>query len=129
MTFDPKELRRIEQSLEKIGQAFREMVQTLTMELRVKAMQKTPVATGHLIRTWSNVDFNYGGYSFGNKAAYAPVLETGGYPGVGPRTVQTERGIFSKQAPDGMLAPLLEDRELEETVERIFIEKMNEVFS
>lgn len=126
MTFEFKGFEKFEDALDKLPEALNETVKALAMELRVKAMQKTPVATGHLTRAWSSIDYLDGGYSFGNTAIYAPVLDKGRYPGVGPRTVQTGEGIFSKQAPQGMIQPLVEDAELAERIKEIFMAKMNE---
>lgn len=38
-----------------------------------------------------------------NNLPYSEVLEVGGYPGVGPKTVAGPGGIYSKQAPQGMV--------------------------
>jgi len=40
---------------------------------------------------------------FSNNLPYISALEFGEYPGVGPKTVQGAGGIYSKQAPSGMV--------------------------
>ena len=66
-----------------------------------------PDHAGTLKRSWTGVTLNASGVSFGNYQEYAPVLETGGYKGLGPRTVKVDGKIYSSQAPGGMLiAPL-----------------------
>jgi hypothetical protein len=42
---------------------------------------------------------------------YAYILEEGRYPGVGPRTVSAVGGVYSSQAPGGMIGPMLADQE------------------
>lgn len=74
----------------------------------------TPVKTGHAKSEWSEVQSTIGvnSLSFENRVSYIGILEHGLYPRVGPRTVATGRGIFSKQAPEGMIYPLMEDQDL-----------------
>lgn len=40
---------------------------------------------------------------FSNNLPYISALEFGKYPGVGPKTVSGAGGIYSKQAPEGMV--------------------------
>jgi len=64
----------------------------------------------HLQDKWViEIDSDGRGATIGTDVIYGPVLEFGRYPGVGPRTVATAGGIFSRQAPGGMIKPLIED--------------------
>jgi len=72
--------------------------------------EETPVGeTGDLKSGWSSISQVAGGYSFENRTPYAYVIEEGKFRGVGPRTVRTGDGIFSRQAPKGMTGPVLSD--------------------
>lgn len=77
--------------------------------LRKLAVGRTPFATGYLKRRWGRVERQRGGFSFTNPVYYAQILEEGLYKTVGPRTVATPKGIFSRQAPSGILTPLVSD--------------------
>jgi hypothetical protein len=53
------------------------------------------------------------------RAPYVVVLEFGLYPGVGPKTVRTSEGVFSTQAPQGMVRrTLVEFADIVTEVER-----------
>jgi len=92
--------------------ATREVLRSSTEKLKTMVQGDTPVGIGptkgQLKSGWSGVTEGYGGFTFQNPVPYAAVLERGLYPGVGPRTVKTGKGIFSRQAPDGMTAAITE---------------------
>lgn len=97
----------------------REMPEALDhgMEEAAKTMKglaegRTPVASGRAKRSWGQVQKHRGGYSFTNPVWYTEILEEGLYPAVGPRTVAHEGGIYSRQAPGGILGPLVENDEV-----------------
>lgn len=83
----------------------------------------TPVDTGRTKRAWSSVS-RKGGLSFRNPEVSAKVLERGLYPGVGPKTVQTGRGIFSTQAPEGILTPIAESQKIKDNISQIFTDSL-----
>jgi hypothetical protein len=58
----------------------------------------------------SPASFQGGSIAFGNPADYADVLEQGKYPGVGPRTVAIAGKVYSRQAPGGVVWPVLKDQ-------------------
>lgn len=62
---------------------------------------------GTLKTSWSQVQEMGGGYGFYAGVPYARIVEFGLYPGLGPRTVTGPGGIYSSQAPQGMVAPLV----------------------
>lgn len=80
--------------------------------MRNLALGRTPYRTGHLKRGWGAVRPTAKGFSFSNPVEYAGILEEGLYPSVGPRTIALAGGIYSRQAPGGMLTPLLENEEI-----------------
>jgi hypothetical protein len=51
------------------------------------------------------------GFNLSSALPYASVLERGTYRGTGPRTIATDGGIFSTQAPGGMVKPILDDKQ------------------
>lgn len=90
-----------------------DVVRTQMQDIRNVIIETSPVDTGALRSHWIPVtprgDLVWG---TGNDREYAPILEYGGYPGVGPRTIAAGpgpigdeftagRGIYSKQAPLG----------------------------
>jgi len=69
--------------------------------------------TLNLFHGWTAVEpLGTYGFTFSNPMPYAIRIEEGSYPGVGPRTVAQDEGIWSRQAVGGMLAPVLEDEQL-----------------
>lgn len=81
----------------------------------------------HIKDTWSEVfSVSEDSVAFGTGAGYATVLESGGYPGVGPRTVSHAGQIYSRQALGGMVRPVLDDKQdLEDIVDDV-IERIRE---
>lgn len=105
------EVRRI---LDGLPEAVRVAAEDIATTLRNLVIGRTPVGirpnAERMKFSWSDVERTEGGFTFGNPKDYAPVLEEGRYPGVGPRTVAASGGIFSRQAPGGIIGPLLEDQ-------------------
>ena len=111
---------RVMEALGQVPEAALAGIRQAAETIKILALGRTPVGVSptspHLKPAWSNVAFQDGGYSFGNPTAYANTLEQGAYPGVGPRTVAVGGGIYSRQAPGGILAPILEDQAVLEGV-------------
>jgi|GEM_PF-2962047 len=64
----------------------------------------------HIQANWSfEMETGNRGATIENPFVYGPVLEEGRYRGVGPRTKAGEGGIYSRQAPKGIIKPLIED--------------------
>jgi len=84
--------------------------------LRKSAQARSPVDTGYFKRNWSmpkkirdsNKQF---GYFFENQTPYSDDLEYGLYTKVGAKTVAIEGGIFSRQAPGGILSQIMNDED------------------
>lgn len=98
--------------LQKIPDAVRTAGMDGATTVRNLVVGRTPVATGVAKRSWSSLQTMTGGFSFASNLDYMEILEEGLYARVGPRTVQTPEGIFSRQAPGGMISPVIEDEEI-----------------
>ena len=93
-------------------------------------IRKKKVGEERLKWTWSAIsEISGGGIAFGTDAPYATVLESGEYPGVGPRTVQAEGGIYSRQAPGGVIGPLLEDEDVLNDITEEILESVKEAIA
>lgn len=98
----------------------------VAVKLRDAIESRTPVGdpktdkhSGQLKRSWSEVQASADdSFSFGTNVGYAPTVEQGLYKSAGPRTVSVggggifSRGIFSRQAPGGMIQPIIDDSDL-----------------
>jgi len=116
------QMERLRELVAGIPAAAQSALQDVAETLRRLALGRTPYATGELYRSWSSVTREEGGFSFSTDVPYAEVLERGLYPGVGPRTVEVEGGIFSRQAPGGILTPIVEDDEVIRKVVDLIVE-------
>ena len=96
--------------------ALRKALMAALKKFRTDVVDRTPVGDpsydphpGLAKRSWSNVRKQGTGYAFDNPQSYTVTLEEGLYKHDGPRTVQMSDGIYSTQAPGGMMQPLLDD--------------------
>lgn len=105
---DWKSLKKADNVLEAFLPAVQSALKEATERLRDIIVERTPVDTGHFKRSWSSVSFMSGGLSFSADVSYAHVLEEGLYPSVGPKTVAFAGGIYSSQAPGGIIGPVVE---------------------
>ena len=91
-------------------------VQVQAVALRAELVATSPVDTGYLRAHWSPVTPGSSPlvWKIQNSAPYAPILEYGGYRGIGPKTVGlgggslgegfvAGAGIYSRQAPLGFV--------------------------
>lgn len=112
------DLSKWQDKIAKGGEAF---VAGVALAIHTKIVERTPVGEGPprrkgripgaLRRAWL-VTKTSTGYTITNDKEYGPVVEFGWYPGVGPRTVATSEGIFSTQAPAGMVRLTLAELDL-----------------
>jgi hypothetical protein len=110
-----EDLHKILHVLNKVPQALEIAAKDTAKTLLIAARGRTPVnkpgvkTRGQAKRGWGKLSKDpAGGYSFRNKVPYIGILEEGLYEHEGPRTVEQPGGkIFSKQAEEGILAPLL----------------------
>jgi hypothetical protein len=104
---------KIVDTLGRVPAAARAGVLDALNSLRDLVRGRTPYKSGHLKGSWSNVEFLDGGLSysgeFGTGVDYAEILEHGLYPRVGQRTIESGGRIYSRQAPGGMIEPILEN--------------------
>lgn len=99
------------------------------------ALGRTPVGdeatdphSGQAKRGWSDVQRQgmSGGFAFENPIDYTTILEEGGYKNVGPRTVSEGGKIYSRQAPGGILKPLVDDPQVLDDIADLVAEKLIE---
>ncbi len=115
------------------GPALDDTVRDISLTLRQLVRGRTPVGIidgGTMKESWTQVHRmgSLGGeYAFWSSVTYSDVLEYGGYPGVGPRTVQAEGGIFSRQAVGGMITPILENPATLTSVKALLVRRMREL--
>ena len=111
-------LEDIQQMLQAVPEMAELAIEDAAKTLRNLVIGRSPVypGSGALKRSWSNVQRTSTGFTFGTNRDYAEILEEGLYTRVGPRTVQVGEGIFSRQAPGGIIAPLLADSNLMEQI-------------
>lgn len=92
--------------------AIRTVIRPIVARIRELVIARTPVDTGAAKGGWSELYTAPEGLSFTNPVKYIDILESGLYPRVGPKTVAFEDGIYSSQAPGGMITPIIEDSAL-----------------
>jgi len=108
--------RRIATFLRQTDQDTRHTLAFIALRVRSSIIRRTPVgATHRLQRGWkAPVQVDQFTMKITTSVPYAPILEYGGYPGVGPKTaalsarelghgLRAEAGIYSLQAPHGMV--------------------------
>ena len=123
---------RVVRSLEGYPEAAEAATEDGGKTLHRLALGRTPQSepssghSGRLWRSWSDVERVSGGFAFGTPLGYSLTLEEGGYSTVGPRTVAVGGGIFSRQAPGGILGPLLDDESVLEDVVTLIADKILE---
>ena len=64
-----------------------------------------------------------------NPVDYGSILEEGLYPKAGPRTVKTEGGIYSRQAPGGIMGPIVGNENIIDFVLDLFVKAVEEVLA
>lgn len=132
ISVEPDDLKKVRDTFVGLEQAINSAQWDIGKTLRNLVFGRTPVGVRkkvgpHLKDTWSDVfSVSEDSVAFGTGAGYATVLESGSYPGVGPRTVAHEGQIYSRQAPGGMVRPVLDDKQnLEDIVDDV-IERIRE---
>lgn len=114
--YDPA-LLRLDQHVQDVIDVFRGQLLSIVKDA---VINRTPVDVTskrgkkkgfgeHLQDQWKYNLLSAGKAEVSTDVVYGPVLEYGRYPGVGPRTVSTGTGIFSRQAAGGIIQPLLDD--------------------
>ena len=129
MSLDERQIAQLMEALRQVPEAFLAASEDAGKTVRNLVRGRTPFRTGAMKRSWSPLERVSGGFTFGSDRDYAEMLEYGLYRRVGPRTVQAGDGIYSRQAPGGMIRPILDDevtlRAVAEQIIRIMEEKLN----
>ena len=102
------------------------LTKRLMEKVRKAVYDATPEDTGRAKGSWTGVERTSQGYSFGNYAPYAHILQTGSLPGkrpwpsVGPKTEMYEGRIYSSQAPGGIFKKANIEVVIEEAVAELW---------
>ncbi len=102
-------IERLEKALGTLPEFAQQGMKDVATTLRNLVRGRTPFDSGELKRSWSAVEQTTTGFTFGTDKDYATILEEGRYKSVGPRTVDVSGKIFSRQAPGGIIGPIVED--------------------
>lgn len=106
---------------ERVGRSVDDVVRESATRVRAEVVARSPVDTTRLQASWlAPVRAGALAWKIATTVPYAPVLEYGGYPGVGPKTVAVtgsqdlgfgltppRSGIYSRQAPHGWVRKAL----------------------
>ena len=128
LTIDIQQLEQVREMLAGSPEAIEAGTRAATELLRDLGVGATPVGVhpfgGALKRSWSAVQVEVSGrsFSFSTPLDYSQTLEEGLYPRVGPRTIAHQGGIYSRQAPGGILGPLLEERDIIDNVVSVVVD-------
>lgn len=119
------------QRVSQIEGIVRTVIKNVMQVIEYGVIERTPIGDprtdwhyGQLKASWTPVQETEGGFSFSTDIPYAYVLEKGRYKNLGPRTVTHGvseiygggSGIFSSQAPGGMIAPIVTNQVLMDTI-------------
>jgi len=143
LTLEGQDFREALKRLEAWPEAVEAGLDKVANEIRDRVIDRTPVDStgtpgGTLKAGWGEVEKNGGwgqmgqhesGRAFANPVDYGEILEDGLYPGVGPRTVKTEGGIYSKQAPGGIMGPIVGDTNIQDYIRDLFVQAIEEVLN
>ena len=110
--------------LRAIPAAFDAGAEDAAKTMRTLAIGGTPrslLTKVHAQDQWGRVERNSGGFSFSNPVDYMTILEEGLYPWPqSPRTI----GGYSRQAPEGILKPLVEDESVLQRIAELVVEQL-----
>jgi hypothetical protein len=114
--------------LQEVPNAVKVALKDSAITLRGLARGRSPVGirrgSGEFKNAWGAVEPTARGFSFSNPEEYGQVLEQGLYPSVGPRTISVHGGIYSRQAPGGILSPLIEDDQVINSVLSLIVQQI-----
>jgi hypothetical protein len=140
---EPGELRKVLKDLDVVPEAVEAGLEKVANEIRARVIDATPVDSmgspggtlkagwGELekVGSWGQTDKHEPGLTFENRVPYGEILEEGLYPGVGRRTIKTTEGIFSRQAPGGIMGPIVGDQNILDFVRDLFVQAIEEVLN
>jgi len=85
------------------------------------ATPRSQFTKAHAQDQWGQVERHTGGFSFSNPVDYMGILEEGLYPmEQSPRTL----GGYSRQAPGGILGPLVNDETVLQRIAELVVEQL-----
>lgn len=112
---------QVRRAIEKHKVALDKTLQQVVLEAHNSIVAKTPVDKGNLQGSWqvdkANPKWGEAVMIYTGEV-YAPVVEYGLYPAVGSKTVDSGDGIYSRQAPQGMVR--LTAKEMKSRAEEIW---------
>ncbi len=115
-------IKQLAQKLDKLanttGKKAEKALRVYGFQLLSQAQLRSPVDTGRFRGTWTvrplHLPDSIAAIEISNPMPYGPILEHGStkgkkpWPSAGPATKEIDGVIRSKQAPEGILSPLLE---------------------
>lgn len=124
-TIRVERLAQIFEALAAVEGAVEASLEDVAVFMRSLAIGASPEGdTARFGTSWGQIEQIEGGFSFTNPLPYAHVLEFGLYPGLGPRTTSGPDGIYSRQAPEGVVRPQVEDPSVAERVAETMAEEL-----
>lgn len=111
LNFQIDGLKELQKLLGEVPESVLDSVRDFAIAFRNLVRGRTPYVSGHAKQSWSDVEYTSGGFTFGSDAPHIRVLEEGLYKTLGPRTIDVGGDIYSRQAPGGIVGPLIEDEE------------------
>jgi hypothetical protein len=120
--FELKGDQAVTKALSEANEGVLSSLRLATNFLRKLTVLRTPWVTGRTAGAWSDVEPNSGGYSFGNPLPHTQGLEIGFEKVKNPKqTVSMGGRYYSKQAPSGIIKPLLDNPEIMNQAIMIFL--------
>ena len=122
-------MEQIMRILRSIPAAFEAGAEDATRTMHTLAEGGTPrsqLTKVHAQDQWGQIERHSGGFSFSNPVDYMTVLEEGLYPwSQSLRTI----GGYSRQAPEGILKPLVEDESVLRRIAELIVEQLEREMS
>jgi hypothetical protein len=121
--FDVKGGEEFIRACQEMPGAIQDGLKLVTQFLRTLTVERTPWVTGRTAGAWSSIEPVDGGYSFGNPLEHTEGLEIGFEKVKNPKnTIPMNGRFFSKQAPGGIIKPLLDNEAIMDRAVTMFME-------
>lgn len=119
---------QVREIINRLPELQREALREVAIRMRRMVRGRTPVGlpgeSQDIKGSWSSIEMTANGFTFGTDKPYAVTLEEGLYSGLGDRTMPHGSGIFSSQAPGGMIQPILDDDRLMRRIGELVVSEM-----